>query len=446
MGTPEAVSDFTQQLSGPQFARFIGWANGMIRGRHPDNRDYSVASDVSVVVRHGEESIDFVPPLPADRPALISRVWEAAQRTPDPHASGVILGLGLNATHFGDGSGRMARYAYTLRTRGWEGTQRDRVYYTAVLGNWVGRQLVDLATYRAELPRLYNKVAADRIAERYGYTGRIPADVELPLENRTTMITAELFEDASKFAELLARENHFGRTNILAILLATGRNPEDYIMQRGPDPEDTFFDVRKLLRDIRPEELQVVVGQHRRIKTDFIDSIIACIADGDESVYGSAEDVLGAYDPRNMKLPSTVPPPPSSDFPPDSSTGLPQRVPRVYTTSPEPVRLPPASGEAVPGSIGEIGAVLRRGTEQIPIGAVNSLIAAIDERVDAIYATRNDANADEVDRKIANLLAARQAIEEAGMGMLEFPLRTAEYLANTGLDGEMPNLGGPSGS
>ncbi len=142
--TPEHSKKFLDSLSYEDFKKWTGLVNGVERGIPRSERGQ--VSDSYVLSENplmGTE-VEYQPPHKDFRDPLLKMAFEKAQSIDDPETAALTLGLAINAIHyFEDGNGRTARMTYALLSRGYNGSSEDQAYYSSLLENTKGREVVN---------------------------------------------------------------------------------------------------------------------------------------------------------------------------------------------------------------------------------------------------------------------------------------------------------------
>ncbi len=142
--TPEQSKKFLDSLSYEDFKKWTGLVNGVERGIPRSERGQVSDSHVQSANPLMGTEVEYQPPHKDFRDRLLKMAFEKAQSLDDPQTAALTLGLSINAIHyFEDGNGRTARMAYALLSRGYKGSQEDQAYYSSLLENTKGREVVN---------------------------------------------------------------------------------------------------------------------------------------------------------------------------------------------------------------------------------------------------------------------------------------------------------------
>lgn len=144
-GTPEQSKAFLDSLDYDGFKKYISFVNGVERGIPATERGKASNSSVSIDMGILGHKTTYSPPHQLVRDGLLKDAFEKAQSIDEPEMAGMTLGLSINAIHyFADGNGRTARMIYALLTKGYDGTQESQGYYSSLLEETTGRDIIDL--------------------------------------------------------------------------------------------------------------------------------------------------------------------------------------------------------------------------------------------------------------------------------------------------------------
>ncbi len=168
--TPEQSKEFLDALSYDDFKQWIGFVNGVERGIPRSERGQVSDSHVSSESPLMGTGVEYRPPHKNFRDKLLKMAFEKARSVDDPEIAGLTLGLSLNAIHyFEDGNGRTARMAYSLLSRGYNGSQEDQVYYSSLLENTKGREVVNPNPAVSGVDNKIRSEMFEKIQEKSGY-------------------------------------------------------------------------------------------------------------------------------------------------------------------------------------------------------------------------------------------------------------------------------------
>ena len=168
--TPEQSKEFLDSLSCNDFKRWVGFVNGVERGIPRSERGQVSDSHVRSENPLMGTEVEYRPPHKDFRDKLLKMAFEKAQSVDDPEIAGLTLGLSINAIHyFEDGNGRTARMAYSLLSRGYNGSQEDQAYYSSLLENTKGREVVNPNPAASGVDKIIRTEMFAKIQEKSGY-------------------------------------------------------------------------------------------------------------------------------------------------------------------------------------------------------------------------------------------------------------------------------------
>lgn len=142
--TPEESKKFLDTLDYDEFKKWINLVNGLERGIAVPERGKVSNSYVQSESGLLGTEVEYRPPHTGQREGLLQMAFEKSQAVKDPEVAGLVLGMSINAIHyFEDGNGRTARMAYALLSKGYDGSDESKQYYSALLENTKGRDVVN---------------------------------------------------------------------------------------------------------------------------------------------------------------------------------------------------------------------------------------------------------------------------------------------------------------
>lgn len=247
-GTPESSKEFLDSLNYDEFKKWLTLINGLER-RVPRSQ-LSQPSD-SYVCRETNDDypkITYLPPNRIFREDFLESAFTKSQSISDPEIAGLTLGLSINAIHyFEDGNGRIARMAYALLKRGYNGSEEDQNYYSQLLENIKGRKVLDpnpAATMLQERIRTEMLYAG---AEFAGYTDQLGDQIPKYITGgysgvqspRNLMVNSQVSDEGrDHLYDIL--ENH-GMTTVSLVYTFGPEQVKDYI-KKSPLETHSFID------------------------------------------------------------------------------------------------------------------------------------------------------------------------------------------------------------
>lgn len=177
--TPEKSKEFLDSLNFEDFQKWLNLVNGLERGIKSPGREMDGAGYIEIRNDFvGIAAPDYIPPHPSSRAKLMEEALESAKSTADPETAGLMLGLVINAVHpYNDGNGRTARMVYSLLSHGYDGSNKDGRYYSSLLENTVGREVIDPNPHNHNLDSWIAEVLRKDTMTEAGYDGTMPTHV-----------------------------------------------------------------------------------------------------------------------------------------------------------------------------------------------------------------------------------------------------------------------------
>lgn len=175
--TPESSKAFLDSLDFNDFKRWLGFVNGVEREIPRSERGFREGSMVKSESALLGNDIEYQPPLQRQREMLMEMAFSRAQELDDPTAAGLTLGFAINAIHpYPDGNGRTARIVTALLSRGYDGSEETKRYYSNLLENQKGREVINPNPATHGVDRKIAQELTQVVAENSGYTDetRIP--------------------------------------------------------------------------------------------------------------------------------------------------------------------------------------------------------------------------------------------------------------------------------
>lgn len=289
--TPEQSKKFLDSLSYDDFKKWISFVNGVERGiPHSERGQVSDSHVRSENMLTGAE-VEYLPPHKDFREHLLKKAFEKVQSIDDPEIAALTLGLSINAIHyFEDGNGRTARMAYSLLSKGYNGSQEDQVHYSSLLENTKGREVVNPnpavsgvdKKIRFEMfTKMQNKSgfveAFDGTPPTYIYGGypNVMAGEYSPEE-----IAAGDEIDATGRL-MLYRTMESGGMTMISLMKTFGPDRVKDFVRTSPDGARTFIVGNEFLPTLTKEEITKWWNNSERILANYVQHVIN-IADRDD--------------------------------------------------------------------------------------------------------------------------------------------------------------------
>jgi hypothetical protein len=177
-GTPEQSKAFLDSLDYDGFKKYISFVNGVERGIPATERGKVSDSHVQLEIGIMGTEVEYRPPHQSFRDSLLKMAFEKAQSVEEPEMAGLTLGLSINAIHyFADGNGRTARMIYALLSKGYDGSPEAQEYYSSLLENTKGREIVNPNPAASGIGHKIRSEMTEGVKDKYGYTeafGKMP--------------------------------------------------------------------------------------------------------------------------------------------------------------------------------------------------------------------------------------------------------------------------------
>lgn len=322
---------FLRSLSVSEFHQVISWANYKIRNITEAEQGYLDLHDVDGVIDNTGH-IQYVSPSGGDRIHLMEAGFAAAQRAEDPIVAGAILALTIvNTRPLPAANDTTAHLAFTLMSRGYNGSPEDLEHYSKIVRGDTGQSMWDTCNI-AGLPHRFAGARTYAVAEQYGMTDHVPIDVinYFPRHMQIHMLPKG---DPRRDAAAMADEPILNRAVLTEFALRSGRDLRDYIvekpvidgMEHVSGAGNLYLDAAAVIADIQPHDGDLLWSVYRQIKRDYVQSIIDCF-DGLDTPHGDWRVILSYF----YRL--------QGDIPPEASL-LPEQRPGEYDPIIQAVRL-----------------------------------------------------------------------------------------------------------
>ena len=177
-GTPELSKEFLDSLSFDEFTKWTDMLNGIAREIPTVERGMKGGGHIIEGNEHIGYGVRYQPPVSSDRKLLMEEAFKRAQTIKEPKLAGLELAFAVNAIHpYDDGNGRTGRMLYSLLTRGYTGTVDDKDYFTAILENTKGRDVINPDPSLNGVDKILAKRARNEAAREKGIAESIPTYV-----------------------------------------------------------------------------------------------------------------------------------------------------------------------------------------------------------------------------------------------------------------------------
>jgi hypothetical protein len=335
--------EFLRSMSLNDFHAMLSWANYQIRGVDHAERGYLDLHDVDGVVDNTGH-VQYVSPSGGDRVQLMEAGFAAAQEVDDPIIAGAILGLTIvNTRPFPEANDTTAHLAFTLMSRGYNGTQEDIDHYSKIFSGETRQSMWDTCNI-AGLPHRFAAARTYDVAAEYNVTDHIPIGV-VNYFPRHLQIQKLPKGDPRRDIAAMADEPILNRAVLTEFVLRAGRDLRNYIVVGPSQPTvanilheigdgsdfvmpsqgNLYLDASAIISDVQPHDAELLWDVYRGIKRDYVQSIIECFR-GDQSIHGDWRVILSYF--YRLK----------GDIPPEASH-LPEQQPGSYDPVIQAVRL-----------------------------------------------------------------------------------------------------------
>lgn len=264
-GTPEKSKAFLDSLDYDGFKKYISFVNGVERGIPITER--GKVSDSYVQSENGwlGKGVEYLPPHQNYRDRLLKMAFEKAQSVDEPEMAGLTLGLSINAIHyFADGNGRTARMVYALLSKGYDGSPETQEYYSSLLENTKGREIVNPNPTTSGIDRKIRSEMLEDVKDKHGYSealgDKMPANIHdgypdaFAGEYSPEELAVADDIDAQGRLMLYRTMESSGMTMISLMAAFPPERIKDFV-QTSPDGARTFINGNDFLRTLSKEEI-----------------------------------------------------------------------------------------------------------------------------------------------------------------------------------------------
>lgn len=264
--TPVQSKEFLDSLSYDDFKRWISFVNGVERGIPKSERGQVSDSHVQSENPLMGTEVEYRPPHKDFRERLLKMAFEKAQLVDDPEIAGLTLGLSINAIHyFADGNGRTARMTFALLSRGYDGSQENQEYYSSLLENTKGREIVNPNPAISGVDRKIRSEMFGKIQEKSGYKeafgDRLPTYVydgypDAMAGEYSPQELAVSDEIDAQGRLMLYHTMESGGMEMISLMATFGPDRIKDFVRSSPDGSRTFVDGNEFLPTLTQEEIQ----------------------------------------------------------------------------------------------------------------------------------------------------------------------------------------------
>lgn len=289
--TPEQSKKFLDSLSYDDFKKWISFVNGVERGLPRSERGQVSDSVVKSEAALTGTEVEYRPPNKDSRDKLLKMAFEKAQSMDDAETAALTLGLSINAIHyFEDGNGRTARITYALLSRGYDGSQEDQVFYSSLLENTKGREVVNPNPAVSGVDKkirseMFTKIQKESgFAEAFGNTPPTFVHDGYPNAMAGEYSPAEIAagDEIDAAGRLMLYDIKEGGGLTMTSLMETFEpdRVRDYV-HTSPDGQRTFVDGNEFLPTLTQEEIQKWWNNSERAIASYVQRLIN-VADRDD--------------------------------------------------------------------------------------------------------------------------------------------------------------------
>jgi len=284
-GTPEQSKAFLDSLDYDGFKKYISFVNGVERGIPATER--GKVSDSHVQSENGlmGTEVEYRPPHQSFRDRLLKIAFEKAQSVDEPEMAGLTLGLSINAIHyFADGNGRTARMTYALLSKGYDGSPEDQEYYSSLLENTKGREVVNPNPAASGIDQKIRSEMFSAIQEKHGYNaeafdGKMPTYVfdgypdAFAGESSPQELAVSDDIDAQGRLMLYHAMESGGMTMISLMAAFEPERVKDFV-KTSPDGTRTFINGNEFLPTLSKEEITHWWNTSERAIATYVNKVI----------------------------------------------------------------------------------------------------------------------------------------------------------------------------
>lgn len=291
-GTPEQSKAFLDSLDYDEFKRYISFVNGVERGIPTTERGEVSNSHVQSESGLLGVDVEYRPPHQSFRDPLLKMAFEKAQEVESPEMAGLTLGLSINAIHyFEDGNGRTARMTYALLSKGYNGSPQDQAYYSQLLENTTGREVINPAPAASGIDRQIRAEMFGKTLEKSGYGeafgDKIPTyvfdgypEVMAGEYSPEELAVSDDIDDQGRLMLYNAMESG-GMTMISIMATFSPDRVKDFI-KTSPDGERIFIDGNEFLPTLTKEEITEWWSTSEHAIANYVKRLIN-VADRDDA-------------------------------------------------------------------------------------------------------------------------------------------------------------------
>lgn len=291
-GNPEKSKIFLDSLNYDEFKKYISFVNGVERGIPATERGH--VSDSIVQSESGllGTEVEYRPPHKTYRDRLLKIAFEKSQSLNDPEAAGLTLGLSINAIHyFADGNGRTARMTYALLAKGYDGSPEDQQYYTSLLENTKGREVVNPNPAVSGIDRKIRSEMLESAKDKFGYAEAFDANMPASIfDGYPNAFAGEWSPEELAVADdidaegrqMLFQTMESGGMNLISLMATFKPERVKDFIKTSQDGKRTFIDGNELLPTLSKEEIADWYKKSEQIIATYVQKLIK-VADREDA-------------------------------------------------------------------------------------------------------------------------------------------------------------------
>lgn len=292
-GTPEQSKAFLDSLDYDGFKKYISFVNGVERGIPTTERGKVSNSHVQSENFLLGTEVEYRPPHQSFRDRLLKMAFEKAQSVDEPEMAGLTLGLSINAIHyFADGNGRTARMTYALLSKGYDGSPEDQEYYSSLLENTKGREVVNPNPAASGIDQKIRSEMFSAIQEKHGYNagafdGKMPTYVfdgyPDAFAGESSPQELAVSDDIDAQGRLMLYHTmESGNMTMISLMAAFEPGRVKDFVKTSPDGTRTFINGNEFLPTLSKEEITHWYNTSERAIATYVKKLID-VADRDDA-------------------------------------------------------------------------------------------------------------------------------------------------------------------
>ncbi len=244
--------------------------------------------------------VSYISPPVAQRQRLLIETFDTVRRVgeEDMERAATLLRVAAYAIHACvDGNTRTTAHVYSLLTRGYEGTDKDREYYASILGGEADREWHNLNTQLDPVSAKFTQWALDRELVYRQYKGPIPSyTLPFGMDEIHSVATGCVGEASLKWFGFYAAEDYFSTYTLAILALRKGFSLEQFLAE---DEEGQIaIDPVEVSRSLFGSDLSLLAGIHDQTKQEFVRSLNHSFLRNDPQIYGLIDGVVEHYRAR----------------------------------------------------------------------------------------------------------------------------------------------------